>query len=433
MKNLLLGSAPITKDIFVVTDEMPDGEVVKKFYDSDKSLIAWSDKDGNLFIQNDGRIYPLEDFAKDDLSFLGQFRSLSQENGYSLTEYDEHLEKVAKVLGLSREDIKSMSEVDLKDKVGDKADPQIDLDDKNKDTEHTASNKNALDSVNSKQEIDLNIKVDDRYTLGDILGISSGAKLIAVYSDSIANNKNTTRFSFIIQNSDGSLEPADMLEQVGGKDSDKSIYETNRDGSEVEKQSVNSSYAIDSPIVKNGIITARIGSMGYIEVGYGQMDRTSHRDAFTQELETEHTRYTTREVREEFSSENGIDNVPDNLEEAKSHDRHGRSHNLSLADADGKTNTTTVEHLLSPDVVDSNVQAIINEFPSSNYVRNNALQIYLSVVREHGNGNSICYLSEIMDEVSLRLEMHIGDDEHESDDSRNEYEEEEDYIPTHRH
>ena len=104
-----------------------------------------------------------------------------------------------------------------------------------------------------------------------------------------------------------------MLEQVGGKDSDKNIYETNRDGSKVEKQNVLSSYAIKSPIVKNTILTARIGQMGYTEIGYGQMDKTNHRDALTQNLETERTRYTTYEVRKEFSQKNGVDNISDDI------------------------------------------------------------------------------------------------------------------------
>ena len=110
-------------------------------------------------------------------------------------------------------------------------------------------NKKALENITSRQEIDPDEKVDDRHTLAEILGIEAGCKLLAVDSDKIMDNKNTTRFSLIIQGSDGSLRPADMLEQVGGKDSDKTVYETNRDGSEVQKLSVKSSYKINSSLV----------------------------------------------------------------------------------------------------------------------------------------------------------------------------------------
>lgn len=332
-ENTTTGKVGVTRDIFMLIDEMTDGTVVKKFYDNDKNFIAGCDKDG--------RIYPGAELASSDLSFLGQLENLSKGNGISLDEMDKHLEKIAKAIGISKKDNLSMSEVELDKKVQEKADPQIALDDDNPEKTregHDKSNENALNNISSKQEIKLDNKIDDRHTLGDILGVPTGSKLIAVYSDSIANNKNTTKFSFIIQNADGSLEPADMLEQVGGKESDKSVYETNRDGSSVDKQSVKSSYAINSPIVKNGILTARIGSMGYIELGYGQIDRTSNRDAFTQSLETEHTRYTTYEVRREFSSKNGIDNIPENMDEIRSHEEAG-CNDLSLEEADGNRNT----------------------------------------------------------------------------------------------
>lgn len=233
---------------------MPDGSVVQKFYDGDKNFIAGIDKDG--------KIYPSMEFANEDLSFLGQLENIS--NGPSLNELDEKLEILSKELGIPKEDVLSMSETDLDKAVGEEGDSVLSLD--NDDEEHKEQNKNALDNISSKQETDLNNKVDDKHTLADILGVPSGSKLIAVYSTAIQGNTNTTRFSFIIQNPDGTLQPADMLDQVGGKDSDKKIHETNRDGSEVEEVNVQSSYAIKSPVVPNAILTARVGSMGYIEL-----------------------------------------------------------------------------------------------------------------------------------------------------------------------
>ncbi len=438
-ENTTSGKVGVTRDIFMLIDEMPDGTVVKKFYDNDKNFIAGCDKDG--------KIYPGAEFASSDLSFLGQLENLTQVQGISLDEMDKHLEKVAKSIGVSKKDILSMSEVELDKKVQEKAGTQISLDDDNPDESkegHDKSNENALNNISSKQEIKLDNKIDDKHTLGDVLGVPIGCKLIAVYSNSIADNKNTTKFSFIIQNADGSLKPADMLEQVGGKESDKSVYETNRDGSEVEKQSVKSSYAINSPIVKNGILTARIGSMGYIELGYGQIDRTSNRDAFTQKLETDHTRYTTYEVREEFSSKNGIDNIPENMDEIRSHEEVGCS-NLSLDEADGNRNTghshydtksstpISINQMLSPDLVTMNVQEIINEFPSNNYVRNNALQVYLSVVREHGENSNVCIKENIKAEVVSRLVNEIGNDEANDHSYDNANEHDDDYIPMHKH
>lgn len=436
-ENTSTGKVGVTRDIFMLIDEMPDGTIVKKFYDNDKNFIAGCDKEG--------KIYPSAEFASSDLSFLGQLENLTQVQGISLNEMDEHLERIAKTIGVSKKDVLSMSEIDLEQKVKEKETPQLSLskDDEEKGMEEQdKSNKDALDNIASKQEVKLDNKIDDRHTLGDVLGVPAGSKLIAVYSNSIADNKNTTKFSFIIQNADGSLEPADMLEQVGGKESDKSVYETNRDGSEVEKQSVKSSYAINSPIVKNGILTARIGSMGYIELGYGQIDRTSNKDAFTQKLETEHTRYTTYEVREEFSSKNGIDNIPENMDEIRTHEEAGCK-NLTLDEADGNRRTghvhgehenstpVSVNEMLSPDMVQQNVQEIIYEFPSNDYVRNNALQTYLSVVREHGESTNVCIKEDIKDEVISRLQEEMGNQEISDRPQGNEHED--DYIPMHRH
>lgn len=252
------GDVKVTRDIFMIIDEMPDGTIIQKFYDNDKNFIAGCDKDG--------KIYPASEFASEDLSFLGQLEGLNMHQGISLEELDSQLERISKELGISKADILSMSEADLEQKVNDKVGDKITLDPEREDENAINSNESALNNISTKQEIKLDNKVDDRHSLGDILGVNAGSKLIAVYSDSIQNNRNTTRFSFIIQNADGSLEPADMLEQVGGKDSDKSIYEVNRDGSKVERQNINSSYAIKSPIVRDGILTARIGSMGYIEL-----------------------------------------------------------------------------------------------------------------------------------------------------------------------
>ncbi len=328
------GEVATTHDVFMVIDDMPDGTIVRKFYNENKQFIAARDKDG--------KIYPSAEFAMQDLSFLGQLDALNDSKGISLNEMDVQLNELAKALGIEREKILSMSEVDLDQLVStqENEEPTISLEENGtSSSEQTVqANENALNNINSKQEIDLNQKVDDKHTLAEILGVSEGSKLISVYSDAIKDNKNTTRFSFIIKEPDGTLSPADMLEQVGGKDSDKNIYETNRDGSKVEKQNVLSSYAIKSPIVKNAILTARIGQMGYTEIGYGQMDKTNHRDALTQNLETERTRYTTYEVRKEFSQKNGVDNISDDMDEIKAHEEHG-CNDLSLDEADGDLST----------------------------------------------------------------------------------------------
>lgn len=324
----------ISKDIIALIDVTPDGNVITKYYDENQNFIAGRGVDGELF--------PSESYKNDDLSFLSEIDNLDNSNSISLSELDKNLSDIARKLGISKTDILSMSKTELDEVLSIKDDDSVQLYDDVLpglvDDEKDKNNENALKGISSKQEVNLNRKIDDKFTLADVLGVPASSKLIVVYSDMIKDNSNTTRFSCIIQGPNGELQNADMLNQVGGKDSDKNIYETNRNGSNVDKKVVQSSYSINSPLIKNGILTIRIGAMGIIEVGYGQMDKNSHNDAFTQRLETKEMYPVTRTVRDEFSRNNGSDNISNKMDEIKEHEKNG-CNSFSLAEADGNLNT----------------------------------------------------------------------------------------------
>lgn len=332
------GKETITQDVFVLIEKMPTGHYVHKFYDENGNYLAARDYDGV--------IYPSRKLADGNLDYLNQLKDMCEQYDIDAHELDEKLEKISNLLGIQKDEILAMSsfdseqelDSDLLDKEQDEKQITLDSPEDTPSEEKKEENENKLGKIDSKEEVNLDKKIDDKHSLGEILGIPPGSKLIAVYSSSIAENENSTRYSFIIKSPDGNLKPADMLEQTGGKDSDKNIYETNRDGSKVEKHSVKSSYKINSPLIENGILTATIGDYGYIDISYGQIDRTSNMDAFTQKLETAHDRYTTREVREEFSSKKGIDNVTRKLDEAEEHENHGCSE-MTLNEIDGDPNT----------------------------------------------------------------------------------------------
>ncbi len=344
------GKVLVTNDVFLIIDEMPDGTTSQRF------VITGLDKDG--------KIYPAQEIAQDDISFLAQFQNMNKVEVVSLNEFDKQLEKVAKKLGISKEEVRSMSEIDLDKALDDKGLSKDDLDkDENEGQEANQDEKvpdpEVLNNIDAKQEIKTNIKVDDKYTLADILGVPAGSKLLVVYPTNIPDRSKlpyTTSLICMIQNPDGSIEYSDALTQVGGKDSDKNVYEVNRDGSRVEEKSVKSSFAIKSNIVKNGIITARIGSMGYIEVGFGYIDRTSNKDVVSERLEDQHTRYTTYEVRKEFSPREGVDNITDKMDEIKEHPEISED-GVTLAEADGNLATGHEEILdqikaYNPDIAD---------------------------------------------------------------------------------
>lgn len=280
----------------------------------------------------------------DDFGILSDIKSLSNEKAIPIEEFEEYDRKaeiIAAKLGMNKKDVFSMSEVELEALIQEE---DVGLTLSNDDNlalesdEIKEKNKRALENIKGKQETSLDKKVDTKHTLGEILGVPAGSKLIAVGSDKIENNEVSTRFSFVIEYADGTIAPADMLSQVGGIHSDKNVYETNRDGSEVEKKSVQSSFAIDSPLAKNNVLNIRYDFLGNLVINYGGIDKTSNKDVFAQRLETREVYRTERNVLREFDKSQGVDNISGNLDEIKEHEDFGCD-NLTLAEADGDNST----------------------------------------------------------------------------------------------
>ena len=323
----------ITKDIIALVDILPDGSMVTKYYDENMTLIA--------FRGNDGELYPSQEFMYDDLSFLSELDELMEEQSVSLSALDEELERASKLLGIDKSKILSMSDVELSEEISKKGEDGISLGNDNDSAlsqeEQNEQNEESLDHINSKQEIDLDNKVDNKNTLAKILGVPAGSKLLIVHSEDIQSNDNSTCFSCIIKTPDGKLESADMLEQVGGKSSDKNVHEVDREGA-VTKQNVKSSFQINSPLANNAILTIRKGSMGTTKVAYGLIDPTSHKDVFAQDLETSETYPVSARVRNEFNEEKGVYNVTEKIDEIEEHEAHGER-TLALEEADGRSNT----------------------------------------------------------------------------------------------
>lgn len=314
-----------------------DDHPMIKYYDDTGTLLGVRDMQDNF--------YPGPKYAYEGMDILEEIENSAIDFKPNLEEIDRRLEEASRELGVSKREIINMSQIDLdvaieeKD-IKDTSKPEdkkekkivIDEEEKQEDAQNREQNKDSLENIQSKQEINLDRRVDDRYTLADILDVPAGSKLIVVDSNMVQNGENTTRFSPLLELPDGTITRLDCLTQVGGKDSDKNNYEVNRDGSSVEKQNIKSSYAISSPIVQNGVLNIRYGQMGNVEVAYGQIDKTSHKDTFTQRLETDELYPTTARVREEFSKAKGEYNISENLDEIKKHEEHDCD--MTLEDAD---------------------------------------------------------------------------------------------------
>lgn len=359
------GQVQASKDIIAMIDIEPDGAAFIKYFDENQSLIAVRGSDGELM--------PSAAYRYEDLSFLSEIDQTVEEQGISFKEVNENLERVSRALGIDKSDIISMSEAELNAVIEEKGDYGLILDNKNQDltqSDKLEHNNAVLDSVQGKQEVDLDNKVDNKYTLAQILNVPAGSKLVIVDSDKIQGNDITTRFSCVIRTPDEEIIPADMLEQVGGKSSDKNAHEVDRTG-KVEKQNVQSSFKINSSYIDNAVITVRKGSMGTTKVAYGLTDPTSHRDVFSQDLETNETYPVSAKVRDEFSQKHGIYNVSEKMDEIENHVSHGER-KLSLEEVAGRSNTGHIhgEEAAKIILADDDFVQKTNDIFSSNEIAN---------------------------------------------------------------
>lgn len=301
MKKFYLGQIKDDNNVLAIFVGRIDGDSIG-FYDSNGNLIAeWNPP------------VPLkaaEKYSDRAPSFLTQIDSLWQDilkNGTPIEERSREIEAVADALDLNVEDILSISSFKTSQHVAERHTKHTISTEKEQHKE-TSQNPNLVtDSVYAKSEIALDKLVDDRYTLGDILGVPDpNATLICVDSCDISGKKRSnSQFSFLIKYPDGRLEQAPMLSQEDGTSPDRDIYAANRDGSDIDKIIALSMYRVHSPL-GDFMISATYGVTGTLNLQLGKRDITEQ-DFMAVPLEDQkYTRYVTKEVQELLDPERGI-------------------------------------------------------------------------------------------------------------------------------
>lgn len=142
--------ATITNDIFVMIDVTSDGRVIKKYYDTNQNFIAGRGTDGELF--------PSQKYMNDDLGFLNEIDNIDNENGISLKELDKMLAKISNSLNISKNEILSMTEIELDTLIKEQDTTNLSLSEDDQNTfqdqkEVQKHNNEILDNINSKQEV----------------------------------------------------------------------------------------------------------------------------------------------------------------------------------------------------------------------------------------------------------------------------------------
>ena len=407
---------PNTYDIYVsIEKKQPENEnkleYIYKFYNRDGILLAIDFNDGKGILSTAEFVDVL---SRDNLEQLNNFL-YSQENSFN--QIDMNLEKISKACGVPKKEILAIAETHeiSKDSIEKpENDEKIHLKNKNKNVKDQNPKSKAKIKALEKQSTDLNQNINANQTLGDILGIPQGGKLVAVYSDSIENGKNNnTRFTFLLKDNDENYSEIPNIEQAGGINPNTDVAQSNENGDTVKKGNVNSIYKIKGTGNIEYLLTANIGSHGTIELGIGQRDKTqgiNESNLVTTPLKTTSTYYTNKETREAINSSYSGNYQPTNRSnEAAKHD--DKKCSITVDEVDGKKETGHQHHLESSyyaNIADEilNNNSLISEV----YNRNDVIVTLQSVESENPNLSEerlIELVTEIMQEHA-KDELNFG-------------------------
>lgn len=330
MSKFYLGQIRDGNDVISVFVSRYDNQSVC-FYDGNDNLLAKLSHPQPLTIDSRYRDKPP--------AFLFQIDSLWTDllkNRQQIALRHQELELISKELGIDIKNILGTKSFALSQEIIlDKTSSKQSSTNTETSSPTTPENPNSItDNVYAKSEIKLNKLVDDRYTLGSILGVEDpNATLICVDSCDITGGKGSnSQFSFLIKYPDGRIEQSPMLSQEDGTSPDRDIYASNRDGSDIDKITARSMYRVHSPL-GDFMISATYGVTGTLDVQLGKRDITEQ-DFIAVPLEDQkYTRYVTKEVQELIDPERGIDHTHHMTEQVEQHMGNNSSADNSTNDS----------------------------------------------------------------------------------------------------
>lgn len=301
---------------------------IEKYYTEDFDCIA-----GN----REGDQYDLmleEDYSGQE-ELLEELKNLKKQKDLGLKGRErERRQKIAQVWQREKEQIDSITEIDLKQEINSSLTNRA----KQDFTKTTIKRK----GLNIKEETNLNQYVKGK-TLENLLGlekigITDGVKLARVTTTSLNKNqreKVTTQDAFVVIRANGDVVPLgeDILkpdDQLGNNPREGSLT-SNIDGS-VRKENITSSF-----LIVNG------NGRQYLQIGYDEnlgkeikytMRSNEKGEDVSQELSTQRTYYQNSEVRQFMLDRNvGIKEAKEMLERDTQH-ANCEKRDITLIDAD---------------------------------------------------------------------------------------------------
>lgn len=329
----------LPKQIYLIIEqeEKEDGNIIEieRYYTEDGEFLGGNNKSD----QYDFIILAKE--HQDDKELLESLQKLNKEGELDLNKLeDDRLEEIALALGISKEEIKRMSEIDADKQIEDKETDREELEEQEEGKEIISKEK--MEKVSAKTEIKTNQKVTDYETMASLLNVENkGYKKIAIInSDNFKDSGNTTKFSIVGVKEDGTAERIDTLEQGYGATPTKSINSLNRDGTDIEQEQVNSIFKIKGEKEKQ--IAVKIGAMGTIETSLVRTPAQDNQEAISIPIETSNIRYTTKETRE-LMNEKRNPRVKEEIERINEHKELGC--NPTIKDIDDNEYNNTHKHM----------------------------------------------------------------------------------------
>ena len=344
---------------------------------------------------------------------------------------DDYRNALSVAVGIDEKEIISSTEISLDEKVVEKEEVKQD---KTKDKEKSPT----IKDVNAKQEISLNAMATSTKTIGQILKkagkipniqnkkfdklLECGGIITQVLLDNKTVDKafkdaktNTTRFSFVLESTDGTLAPIDLEQDYSEGNNPREIgYRTNADGT-VEQDDVNSRYKIGNNDETLSIKTSN--GPGNIEIGYSSRktlggEGIEGNESIDHELATKTVYYEPRTDSREQEYSDGIRGTEERAHEAYIESKHQEDlekgkkgkvddNHSKYKDIDGDEQTKNDNHQF--DIVEE-ARKIRNENDDVEEIFTEA-EVIEMIEKSHDEGKEI---EEIEEEIKTDASMMRG-------------------------
>lgn len=359
------------KDIYRLTEEMyfedKPTEIIEKFYEYNEEmpkLVAAKMPNSDILPTDLNRAENEEwDIMKNDIETIIEQR-------------EEQLQKVAEALGISKEEIKNMSEIDLEQKIYEgKENSNGKLKDENREDEREGAKTERLTekqvkSIGARNEIDTNIQIDSKgTTLKKEAGLDYD-KIIPVYSEKLSEftddngnkgNRTISKFGWAGKKGDSyeAIPPEKISLYRGGNREVTTI----KNPQEVQTQKEENIFEIKGS--RKRLVVNQSDTYGVPKVSLAESTRDNEGN-IAEELQDKYdgTQKADIEVRKLFNSNQGTEHINEMYAEAEEH-INANCDELTLDEVDGDENTghkhqITIDSVLEYEGKQMTVEEIAN-------------------------------------------------------------------------